>query len=57
MNTLRNGTMITKMSQSAFLPPLMSWRRKTSAKTVIRSQNQITQMKITNKVQRTSRNG
>ena len=49
--------MITKISQSAFIPPPMSWRRKMSAKTVISSQNQMIQAKITSIVQRTSRNG
>ena len=48
---------MTKMIQTTFLPPPMSWRRKRSAKTVIRSQNQITHAKITNNVQTTSRNG
>ena len=33
------------MIQSVFMPPPMSWRRKRSAKTVIRSQNQMTQAK------------
>ena len=49
--------MITKMHQSTFEPPPMSRRRKMSAKTVIRSQNQITQRKNTSIVHITSRNG
>ena len=52
-----NGVMITKIVQSAFLPPPMSCRRKMSAKMVIRSQNQMIQAKKMNIVQRTSRNG
>ena len=52
-----NGVMITKMHQSVFVPPPMSCRRKTSAKMVIKSQNQITHAKKMNIVQRTSRNG
>ena len=39
---------IMKISQSAFLPPEMSWRRKRSLKTVISSQNQITKPRIIN---------
>ena len=41
---------MTKMTQTTFLPPPMSCRRNRSAKTVIRSQNQITHAKITNNV-------
>ena len=44
------------MIQSTFEPPDMSRRRKMSAKTVIRIQNQITQAKNTNILQSTSRN-
>ena len=57
MNTPRNGSTITKMIQSVFAPPPMSWRRKTSAKTVMSSQNQMIQQKKMSIVQRTSRNG
>ena len=57
MKTPRNGKTITKMIQSVFAPPPMSCRLKMSANTVMRSQNQITQAKNTNSVQRTSRNG
>jgi hypothetical protein len=57
MNTPRNGTMITKIVHRTFEPPPMSFRRKRSAKTVIRIQNQITQAKKMSIVQRTSRNG
>ena len=45
------------MIQHVFPIPTMSWRRKTSAKTLISSQNQITQAKKTSIVQRMSRNG
>ena len=45
------------MIQTAFLPPPMSCRRNRSAKTVMRSQNQITHAKMTISVQTTSRNG
>ncbi len=48
---------MTKIVQSTFFPPLASWRRKRSAKTVIRSQNQITHAKKMSIVQRMSRNG
>ena len=48
---------MTKIIQSTFVPPAPSRRRKMSAKIVIRSQNQITQAKKMNIVQRTSRNG
>ena len=37
--------MMMKMIQSAFAQPDVSWRRKMSAKTVIRSQIQITNAK------------
>src|SRR5216683_6083541 len=45
------------MIHSAFIPPDVSWRRKRSAKTVIRSQNQMIQAKITISVHITLRNG
>ena len=45
------------MIQSTFPKPDVSWRRKTSAKTVMRSQNQMIQQKKINIVQRMSRNG
>src|SRR6516225_9133639 len=47
-NTPRKGRMITKMIHSTFAKPEVSWRRKRSAKTVIRSQNQITHAKKMN---------
>ena len=47
-NTPRNGSRITKTHQPAFPQPLTSWRRKRSAKTVKRSQNQRIHKKNTN---------
>ena len=49
--------MITKMIQSTFVKPDVSWRRKMSAKIVIRSQNQMIQQKKMSIVQKMSRNG
>ena len=49
--------MITKTVQSALLQPEMSCRRKTSDRTVISIQNQITHAKKTSIVHITSRNG
>ena len=45
------------MIQSTFANPDVSWRRKRSEKTVIRSQNQMTHAKMMSIVQRMSRNG
>ena len=45
------------MIQSTFVKPEVSCRRKRSEKTVMRSQNQMIQAKMTSIVQRTSRNG
>ena len=47
MNTPMYGKTITRTSQPVLPQPPMSWRRKTSLKTVIRSQNQITHAKKT----------
>ena len=49
--------MITKISQPVLPQPEMSWRRKMSANTVIRSQNHRIQTKKTSIVHITSRNG
>ena len=57
MKTPRNGRTITKIDHSTFAPPPMSRRRKRSAKTVIRIQNQITHAKKMSIVQTMSRNG
>jgi len=57
MKTPRNGRMITKITHNTLWPPPMSWRRKRSANTVIRIQNQITHAKKMSIVQTTSRNG
>ena len=45
------------MIQPAFAHPEQSWRRKRSAKTVIKSQNQMIQAKITISVHMTLRKG
>ncbi len=49
--------MMMKMIQSAFAQPDVSWRRKMSAKTVIRSQIQITNAKNRSMYQNTLKNG
>ena len=49
--------MTTKITQSAFVKPPMSWRRKTSIRTVITIQIQITQKKKMIIDQKTSMNG
>jgi len=56
-NTPRYGATITKMIQSTFENPEVSLRRKMSANTVIRIQNQMMNAKNTNIVHMTSRNG
>ena len=56
-NTPMNGTKMMKMIQRHFLPPPMSWRRKTSMATLMMSQNQMIQAKKTSIVPTTSRNG
>ena len=57
MNTPRNGSRITKMIHSVFMPPPMSCRRNRSPNTVIRSQNQMIQAKKISIVHKMSRNG
>ncbi len=49
--------MTTKMTQSAFAAPPMSWLRKMSEKTTMRSQIQMMKMKISNIVQNRSSSG
>ena len=49
--------MTTKRIQKAFTQPDASWRRKMSANTVIKSQNQMIQAKKINIVQKMLRNG
>src|SRR6476620_6291404 len=57
MKTPKYGSTITKMIHAALPQPERSRRLNTSPKTVIRSQNQITQAKNTSIVHITSRNG
>jgi len=57
MKTPRNGSRMQKSTQPVLPTPEMSWRRKMSANTVNRSQNQRIQRKKMNIVHITSRNG